>query len=228
MSNIPKGLKEQSRNLQQLINIGENLEVELDKLNSEKGQPQNTQLAKYHEWFQRVLTSFVPLLHVTQQETILQEIKSLPPTSESVAIIRGKMRGTYLDIEQGKLNHIVHRIQKDDIEDLILLAEEYLKDTSNEIKGHYLAAMCVSIILENAVRKLCERQGFIADNGKWISLGQLIANLKENEALNERLVDQLDVWRKIRNDVAHGNFDVTRGEVEGMINGVKSFVQEHL
>jgi len=47
--------------------------------------------------------------------------------------------------------------------------------------------------------------------------------------LPEHQCNQLGVWRKIRNDVAHGNFDnITQDDIERMIAGVKQFVQDEL
>ena len=89
--------------------------------------------------------------------------------------------------------------------------------------------MCAGIILESAVRKLCERQGLIPENGNWISLAKLIDDLRVNEVFNEHQVTALKAWKDIRNDVAHGKFDsFTRNDVERMIDGVKRFVDEYL
>lgn len=227
MNYISKSLKDQSRHLQQLINKGENLEKALDELGKQPDESRNTQLSQYHAWRIRVLTTCTPLMIAVHQEEILQEIKALAPTSESVAIITGMMRGMLREIATGKLNHVVHMIEKEGIEDLLAQADELLITEGKDITGYNLAAMCVSITLEHAIRKLCEREGLIPKNGKWRPLGTLLDSLKENNVLHEHQLNQLEVWRNIRNDVAHGQFDsFNRSDVEGMIAGVKRFVKD--
>lgn len=226
MNNLPLGLKEQSRYLQQLIDEGENLEEELEALEAQQ-QSTNYQLMKYHEWFQRVFNVLNPLLSAIEQETTLERIENLSETSESVAIIRGKMRGIYLDIEQRKLNHLADVIYKEDVEDLLKEAGELFEGDAPQ--SHILAAMLTGILLENSVRKLCIREGVIPENDKWKSLGSLVNALKKIEFFNENQLEQLGVWRNIRNDVVHGKFDsFTRSEVESMMDGVKNFVDEYL
>lgn len=216
MSNVPVGLKEQSRYLQQLIDEGNNLEEELEALESQQRQSKKYQLMKYHEWFQRVFNVLNPLLSAIEQETTLEYIVNLPESSESIAIIRGKMRGIYLDIEQRKLNHLADVIYKEDVEDLLKQATELFDGDAPQ--SHILAATLTSILLENSVRKLCVREGVVSENGKRTSLGYLVNGLKEIEFFDETQLEQLGEWRIIRNDVVHGKFDsLEPGDVQLMM-----------
>lgn len=222
MSDIPKNLKEQSRQLQILIDKGEHLERKLNEL-----EDINSQLYEYNSWHQRVLNILTPLYNEIQQKDILEYIKNLSETSESVAIIRGKMFGMLQDIEIGKLNHLVYRIQKADIEDLLAQAKQALDGNDEEISNHILAAMLTGTILENSVRKLCKRMGL--DDGKYKPLTQLIDKLKKNNVFNKHQANELKHWKNIRNDVAHGQFEnLTPNDVEKMIAGVKRFVGDYL
>lgn len=202
MNNTPKVLKKRSRHLQKLINTGENLETELHKLEIQQGV-KNEILSKYHEWFQRVVTELSSLLPAIGQSSILEEIKLLKETSESVAVIRGKLRGIYLDIEQGQLNQLVYSVQKKGVEDLLVQADDLMSEDGN----YHLASICAAITLEYAVKKLCEREQIIPENGKWSPLGSLLSTLKENSIINEHTYNRLDSWRKIRNDSVHGKFE---------------------
>ncbi|GAB5491914.1 MAG: hypothetical protein Phog2KO_21290 [Phototrophicaceae bacterium] len=219
-------LKDQSRYLQQLINKGENLEKELDDLAS---QSENTQLKMYHKWRTRVLATCTPLLQEIKQEDLVKEIKELPPNSASVATIIGMMYGMLLEISNGKLDYLVHTIQRESIENLLSQADGLMGSDEQEINSYNLAAMSASIVLERAIRKLCERNELIPEDGKWVSLGSLLNILKEKEKFPKHQLSQLDAWRNIRNDVSHGNFEnYKREDIETMIEGIKRFVREHL
>jgi len=229
MSNIPKILKEYSRNLQQLVDEGEHLQGKMKALESQEKQTgEESVIFEYHAWHQRVINTFTPLLRAIQQETVADDIENCTPTLSNVVKIRGKMRGTYLDVEQGKLNHVTHSIQKENLEDLLVHTDELFK--GEETNSHVLAAMLAGILLEKSIRTLCKREDIIPDDGKWQPLGKLLEILDNKQVFdNQRLIDQLNLWRNIRNDVSHGNYDTfSRSQVEGMIDGVKRFVKDYL
>ena len=229
MSNIPPSLKEHSRSLQKLVDEGEPLQDKIKALESqEKQDNREIIIFEYHAWHQRVINIFNPLLRVIQQEKVADDIENCTPTHSNIMKIRGKMRGIYLDIERRKFNHIVHSIQKENIEDLLVQTDELFG--GGESKSHVLAAMLAGVLLEKSVRTLCERKGIIPDDGKWQPLGKLLEILDEKQVFdNQHVVDQLNIWRNIRNDVSHGNYDTfSRSQVEGMIDGVKRFVKDYL
>lgn len=219
MNNIPNALKEQSRYLQQLIDEGKTLEEKLNK---------GSFKFDYYAWHQSVLNTLSPLLRENEQENIVREIQCLAPTSENVEMIRGKMQGMLRDIGKGKLNNLVYKIQKENIEDLLQQSQELLFGEERENKSYILAAILTATVLENSVRKLCELKGIIPEGGKWKPLAKLIGELKEQQVLSKSQADQLEIWKDIRNNAVHGKFDFTPNEIEHMFEGVKRFFNEYL
>ena len=95
------------------------------------------------------------------------------------------------------------------------------------------AAVLTGAVLEDTLRRLCQRQSppiaTLKPNGDKKTLDPLITDLQKAIVFNKAKADQLRSWAKIRNYAAHGEFtEFTRSDVEAMIAGVKTFIADHM
>lgn len=95
------------------------------------------------------------------------------------------------------------------------------------------AAVLCGAVLEDSLRRLCDRQTPQVPtkkrNGDPKSLNSLIQDLQNENAFNKLKADQLRSWAKVRNYAAHGEFsEFNRNDVELMVNGVKNFLADYL
>ena len=98
---------------------------------------------------------------------------------------------------------------------------------------HVPAAVLTGAVLEDALRRLCQRQNPPIDtlktDGSPKTLDPLIVDLQKANVFNKAKADLLKSWAKTRNYAAHGEFNqFTRADVEAMIPGVKTFIADYL
>ena len=98
---------------------------------------------------------------------------------------------------------------------------------------HVPAAVLCGAVLENALRRLWQKQTppieITKSNGQKKTLEPLIQDLQKAKVFNKLVADQLRAWAKIRNYAAHGEFNEFRREhVELMLPGVMDFLAMHL
>ena len=142
--------------------------------------------------------------------------------------ITGILRGLKDDYENGFLESleemIVANIAADYMEQAVVLLNE----------GYHIpAAVLCGAELENALRRMCERQkpqvATSKPNGKPKNLNALIQDLQKAKVFNKLKADQLRSWTKVRNYAAHGkDTEFSRDDVELMVKGVKNFLADNL
>jgi uncharacterized protein YutE (UPF0331/DUF86 family) len=221
---IPQSLKKLASILQQLDAEGTKLQKKI-----KEGEDPEELKYSYITWHQQVCTHFTPLLNKINQETLAKKIEDYNYSIDNIIDIRGRMRGVQRTIEQGKLINLTYQFQKDELEQELNQIGQLLDSDEKDIEKKVLMAMLTSVVLENGVRKLCSRHNIILADEKWKPLTQLIDSLKKQDVISHTYAQQLDVWRKIRNDVVHGKTDSFNIEdVEDMLKGVKKFIAEYL
>ena len=108
---------------------------------------------------------------------------------------------------------------------------EQLLDGEKPDYDHVPAAVLAGAVLENGLRRLCQRQSppieAVKATGQPKRLNSLIDEL-QGKAFTPAKADQLRSWAKIRNSVGHGDIDeFSRADVEDMIAGIKRFLAEY-
>ena len=98
---------------------------------------------------------------------------------------------------------------------------------------HVPAAVLCGAVLEDALRRLCQKQtppiDIVKANGNKKTLEPLIQDLQRANVFNKLVAVQLRAWAKIRNYAAHGEFsEFTREQVDLMLPGVRQFLVLHL
>ena len=128
----------------------------------------------------------------------------------------GILEGLKDDYENGMLEEMYRRIEAEATYDFMKQAEQLLNGEQPDY-DHVPAAVLAGAVLENGLRRLCERQSppieTKLENGKSKRLNSLIQDL-QGKAYNPAKGDLLKSWAKTRNSAGHGEIDqVTRSEV---------------
>ena len=162
-----------------------------------------------------------------------QRIEKLNKGSGSVEIIVGILTGLKEDYENGFLDDLEEMIIANTSADYMGQAEGLLDEGKSGQYDHVPAAVLCGAVLEDSLRRLCQRQtpsiSITKPNGQFKRLNALIDDLQKANVFNRLKAGQLRSWAQIRNSAAHGKFDeFTRQDVESMLDGVKNFLADYL
>ena len=144
--------------------------------------------------------------------------------------IIGELSGLKSDYEIGMFDNLSQIIEATVSYDFMGQAEQLL-DGEKPDYDHVPAAVLAGAVLENGLRRLCQRQDpqieTRLENGKPKRLNRLIEDLQGN-VYKPAKGDLLKSWAKTRNSAGHGEIDdLTRADVEDMIDGIKRFLAEY-
>jgi hypothetical protein len=95
--------------------------------------------------------------------------------------------------------------------------------------GEYF--LVIGSVLEDALRKLCERASLplAADSGKQLTIDPLNSQLARAEIYSKLIQKQITTWAHVRNKAAHGEYsEYTLEQVKMMLLFVQGFTSEHL
>lgn len=142
--------------------------------------------------------------------------------------IVGTLHGLKDDYENGFLGDMERRILSIVSTDYMVQVEALLNE-----EQYVPSAVLCGAVLEDALRRLCNRQTppvpTNKPNGQPIALGALIQDLQKANAFNKLKAQQLRGWAQVRNSAAHGKFEeFSRDDVELMVKGVKNFLAHYL
>jgi hypothetical protein len=145
----------------------------------------------------------------------------------------GALKAIKDSYEKGFLSKLTEKIATDAASDYMGQAEQLLGEGQSGQYDHVPAAVLAGAVLENNLRRLCQRQTPPIDvdkpDGSPKTLDPLIADLQKANVYTKAKADQLRSWAKIRNSAAHGKFkEFNRDEVEAMIKGIKNFLADYL
>ncbi|MCY4009986.1 MAG: hypothetical protein OXF22_09585 [Anaerolineaceae bacterium] len=176
---------------------------------------------------------FNHVLSKSRYDEILSDIQNIEKDSYFVAFQKafGTLQGLKADYESGMLDDLSQKIEKNVTYDYMSQAAELLAGKRHQY-DHVPAAVLAGAVLEDALRRLCQRQNPPLDtktNGKAKTLEPLITDLQTANVFNNAKADQLRSWAKIRNAAAHGRFDeFDRSQVDEMIPSVKNLLADYL
>jgi hypothetical protein len=128
---------------------------------------------------------------------------------------------------------LYQQIEDNVVADYMGQAEQLLGEGVSGHHDHVPAAVLAGAVLEDALRRLCQRQSppveILKPNNKNKMLNDLINDLKTAQVYSELKAKELRLWAGIRNAAAHGQFEeFDRAEVESMIKGVQNFLANYL
>ena len=164
----------------------------------------------------------------------LEYIKSLENTDNKTTagtILLGVLRSLKDDYESGMLDDSSWSIETNVTYDFMEQVNRLLGGERNDY-DHVPAAVLAGAVLEDALRRLCQRQTppiETESNGKPKTLDLLISDLQKSNVFNKPKAAQLRSWASIRNSAAHGKFkEFDRAQVEQMIPGIETFLADYL
>jgi len=139
--------------------------------------------------------------------------------------LTGILQALRSDLESGYLQSVIELLHADLFADFLEMATYLLQQGYKDP-----AAVVVGTVLEEQLRKLCQKSG--------ICLEQANGAPKKAEGLNSELaaaqtyskLDQKNVtaWLDLRNKAAHGKYtDYSSEQVELMLQGVQDFTSRH-
>lgn len=130
------------------------------------------------------------------------------------------------DLENGLLVNFRAIVQADIFSDFLEMGEYLLQESYKDA-----AAVIISSVLENGLRKLAEQNNVavVTESGKQLTIDPLNAELAKREVYSKFIQKQITSWAHIRNKAAHGEFsEYNREEVQMMLLFVQNFMSEHL
>lgn len=153
--------------------------------------------------------------------------------SAALGYINGILQGLKDDYENGLLDDLEKRVVANISADYMTQVEGLLDEGQPGQYDHVPGAVLCGAVLEDALRRLCDRQTpqvpTDKPNGRPKALNALIQDLQKVNAFNKLKAQQLRGWAQVRNSAAHGKFDeFSRDDVELMVNGVTNFLADYL
>lgn len=179
----------------------------------------------------KVLNLIETVLGRSEQQSEVIKKRSRGPYA--LEYIVGTLQGLKNAYENGILESLEERIVANISTDYMTQVEGLLDEGHPGQYDHVPAAVLCGAVLEDALRRLCDRQTpqvpTEKPNGQPKALNALIQDLQKANAFNKLKAQQLRGWAQVRNSAAHGRFDeFNRDDVEPMVSGVKNFLADYI
>jgi hypothetical protein len=130
------------------------------------------------------------------------------------------------DFDNGLLNNLRALIQADIFADFLEMGEYLLSEGYKDA-----AAVIIGAVLEDSLRKICEKNGIKTNNkvGKPLTIDPLNIALAKADIYNKLTQKQITTFAHIRNKAAHGEFqEYDKAQVDMMLLFVRNFAAEYL
>jgi ribosome-binding ATPase YchF (GTP1/OBG family) len=208
-------------------------DLEKEGIRLESGSWFEGKYSNYSTGFSTARTSTLNLLDLIDKKEFTERINNLVAASSDIYELRGILLSFKDAISSGLLTSINTIIEANISGDYLAQAEQLLLEGKTRNYDHVPAAVLTGAILEDALRRLCQRQAppieVIKRNGQYKMLNALIDDLKKTGLYNELKAKQLRAWADIRNAAAHGLFDdFNRKDTEEMLKGVQNFLADYM
>jgi hypothetical protein len=130
------------------------------------------------------------------------------------------------DVESGLLVNFKSLALAEVFADFLEMGEYLLSEGYKDA-----AAVIIGSVLEDGLRKLCERASLpvLGSTGKPLTIDPLNTQLAKADVYSKLAQKQITTWADVRNMAAHGRYDGYNAEqVKMMLIFVQSFAGEHL
>ncbi len=130
------------------------------------------------------------------------------------------------DYERGLLSDFKTLAQADVFADFLEMSEYLLKEGYKDA-----AAVIIGTVLEDILRKLCDKSEILTrnDKGKSLTIEPLNTALVKNDVYSRLVQKQVTTWADLRNSAAHGKFNqYDKKQVEMMLLFVQDFAENYL
>lgn len=146
--------------------------------------------------------------------------------NEQVSQMLGVAMSVQHDFENGLLRNIRTLLQADIFADFLEMSEYLLKEKYKDA-----AAVIIGAVLEDSLRKLCEKNGIATtkENGSPLTIDPLNNSLAKANVYSTLVQKQITTWAHIRNKAAHGEYDeYDMKQTELMLLFVQNFAETYL
>jgi hypothetical protein len=152
----------------------------------------------------------------------ISEGKDTANNSAYFALCYGTLEAAYNDFNEEFLFDIKALISAEILDDLLEQAETLQKN------GYHIpAASLAGAVLEDSLRKICEKNNIETPNETKID--SLNTSLAKSGAYSKLVQKEITAKADIRNNADHGHFDkFTKTDVEEMIKWIRRFEREQL
>ena len=130
------------------------------------------------------------------------------------------------DVENDLLGNIKGLLQADIFADFLEIGEHLLSEGYKDA-----AAVTIGAVLEDGLRKLCDKNGIATTkpNGLPLTIEPLNTELAKQAVYSKLTQKQVTSWAHIRNKAAHGEYgEYDKPQVQMMLLFVQSFAEQHL
>jgi len=130
------------------------------------------------------------------------------------------------DYEKGLLSNLRALLQADIFADFLEMGEYLLNEGYKDA-----AAVIIGAVLEDSLRKLCDKHGIATTNnkGKPLTIEPLNIALTNSNIYSKLVQKQISSWAHIRNKAAHGEYkEYSHQEVKMMLLFVQNFAEQYL
>ena len=132
----------------------------------------------------------------------------------------GILRSVKEDLEQGFLEKVQDLVVAEVFTDFLDQAEHLLKNGYKDP-----AASLAGAVLEDGLKKIAKKNDIPVK--KRDTIDSLNQKLSQQQLYNTLKKSSVNIWREIRNSVAHGKFnDYKESDVKAMIDGIRNFLSE--
>lgn len=146
--------------------------------------------------------------------------------NSQIAILLGLAKSVAHDLEHGLLFEIRTLVQAEVFSDFLDMGEYLLREGYKDA-----AAVIISAVLEDGLRKLAAKHGVSIQNpqGRPLTIEPLNVALAGVNVYSKLVQKQVTTWAHVRNKAAHAEYtEYTKEQVELMLLFVQSFCAEHL
>jgi uncharacterized protein (DUF2164 family) len=130
------------------------------------------------------------------------------------------------DLEHGLIFDFRGIVQADIFADFLEMGEYLLNEGYKDA-----AAVLIGAVLEDGLRKLCEKNGLpiVNSTGNPLTIEPMNAALAKEEVYNKLVQKQVTTWAHVRNKAAHGEYsEYNKEQVQMMLVFVQSFSSDYL
>lgn len=130
------------------------------------------------------------------------------------------------DVENDLLGSIKGLLQADIFADFLEIGEHLLDEGYKDA-----AAVTIGAVLEDGLRKLCEKHGIeiLKPNGSSLTIEPLNTELARKGIYSKLMQKQVTSWAHIRNKAAHGEYaEYDIAQVKMMLSFVQSFSEQYV
>lgn len=193
-----------------------------------------SELAKITSWVTR-LGQLVRNLYGTESQQFANYNQALKTKNfynihsnwnEHVSQMLGIAYTVKHDYEKGLLFNIRSLLQADIFADFLEMGEYLLNEGYKDA-----AAVIIGAVLEDSLRKLCQKNCISTENsnGKPLTIDPLNSSLAKENVYSKLVQKQITTWAHVRNKAAHGEYDeYNKEQVDMMLLFVQKFAEDHL